>query len=239
MTERRPRPPGLMSTQEVAKFLGVSPATVGYWVRTGRIEVVERASGKRPTLFDTGTVERYRDRPRTRKLRDVDLASADEQFRLRFWSKVDRDGPIPPHRPELGPCWIWTAGKHRHGYGLFTFGEGNYYLAHIASYALAKSPIRGGLQVCHHCDNPPCCNPAHLFLGTARDNARDMHAKGREGPRNPGTGRANARLTDDLVRAIRATPPYHGRTRDLARQHGVSETTIRKILNGQKWRHVA
>ena len=232
--------PDLMTTAEVAQFLGVKEQTVAFWRRTGRLAAARPPTGRWPGLFDRQTVERFREIRKIRRRRDVDLAPiADERFRARFWSKVNKDGPIPAHCPELGPCWTWTAGSHRLGYGLFTFGEGNSHLAHIASYALTKGIVPAGSHVCHRCDNPPCVRPDHLFLGTARDNALDMLAKGREGSRHPGMERQNARLADDQVRAIRAVPPYFGRNTHLAREYGVSTTTIRKIINGEKWRHVA
>jgi DNA invertase Pin-like site-specific DNA recombinase len=95
------------------------------------------------------------------------------------------------------------------------------------------------MYVCHRCDNPPCVRPDHLFLGTPTENALDMFAKGRQGSRHPGTERANARLTEEQIALIRAVPCYYGRTAALAREYGVSTTTIRKILAGKKWRHVA
>lgn len=96
----------------------------------------------------------------------------------RFWLKVNKNGPVPPHRPELGPCWLWTGARDRGGYGQFS-GR-----AHRWSWLIHHGYRPGhGLFVCHHCDNPPCVRPDHLFLGTASDNARDMVAKGRQGRR--------------------------------------------------------
>lgn len=86
----------------------------------------------------------------------------------RFWARVDKSGD----------CWIWTASRYRRGYGQAYF-EGRYYTAHRLAYTLTFGPVPMGICVCHHCDNPPCCNPAHLFLGTDADNMRDRDAKGR------------------------------------------------------------
>lgn len=98
----------------------------------------------------------------------------------RFWPKVNKAGPAPEHRPELGPCWEWTAGQAPHGYGAFAIGgrEGAVG-AHRFAYELLVGPIPDGLSVLHHCDNPPCCNPAHLFLGTRAENMYDAIAKDR------------------------------------------------------------
>lgn len=103
----------------------------------------------------------------------------------RFWPKVDKAGPIPPHRPELGPCWVWMASvfEDRNGYGKFQAGEGRAtaeaVYAHRYAWELTWGTVPDGLWVLHHCDNPPCVRLDHLFLGTAADNVADMMAKGR------------------------------------------------------------
>src|ERR1035437_2429534 len=98
----------------------------------------------------------------------------------RFWEKVDKNGPIPTHRPELGKCWVWTAGTCR-GYGKFRMGGhiGKLYIATRVSYFAATGIQPDLLHTLHHCDNPPCVNPDHLFLGTDLDNSHDCVSKGR------------------------------------------------------------
>jgi hypothetical protein len=87
----------------------------------------------------------------------------------RFWEKVNK----------AGECWEWTACRHHQwGYGHVRVG-GKLEAAHRVSWEMHNGPIPDGLLVCHHCDNPKCVRPAHLFLGTGTDNSRDMHAKGR------------------------------------------------------------
>ena len=81
-----------------------------------------------------------------------------------FWQHVDR----------AGSCWIWRGPRHRQGYG-----RAGRNVAHRIAFELAHGPFDRRLKVCHHCDNPPCVNPAHLFLGTQRDNVQDMVRKGR------------------------------------------------------------
>jgi len=87
----------------------------------------------------------------------------------RFWSKVQC---LP------GPCWLWTGTRQHNGYGRILV-DGRMRQAHRVSYELTFGPVPAGLQVCHKCDNPPCVNPDHLFVGTQSDNLFDQGRKGR------------------------------------------------------------
>jgi len=87
-----------------------------------------------------------------------------------FWDDVDMD--TPDH------CWPWMIGKDQAGYGHLMI-RGKHEIAHRVAYEIANGPIPPGLEVMHKCDNPPCCNPSHLAVGTRADNARDAQTKGR------------------------------------------------------------
>lgn len=89
----------------------------------------------------------------------------------RFWSKVDNAG-------DLGRCWNWKTGLDGKGYGRFSI-DGREYRAHRLVYSWFVDDAIDGWHVCHHCDNPRCVNPLHLFKGTHSDNMQDMWNKGR------------------------------------------------------------
>lgn len=101
-----------------------------------------------------------------------------EKDKARFWAKVNKEGPIPPHRPELGKCWIWIASLTTSGgYGNIHI-QGKVLRANRISFELENGPLGDGLCALHHCDNPACIRPTHLFSGTRADNNRDMTEKG-------------------------------------------------------------
>lgn len=110
---------------------------------------------------------------------------------VRFWSKVDKNGPLPdqsnPHYAGLDRCWVWTAGKFNHGYGLFRLGLKTR-MAHRVAWEITNGrPLpRGegyhGICVIHRCDRKTCCNPSHLRTGSHLDNMIDRENKGRNNP---------------------------------------------------------
>ena len=174
------------------------------------------------------------------------MSLADALSAQRFWSKVAILGP--------DKCWLWTGARNEYGYGNVHFA-GRYHKAHRVAYGLTVGPIPNGLFVCHTCDNPPCVNPAHLWLGTNADNLQDMRDKGRyltpkriaayqamavaqrgrvgiKGERN-----GNARLTAAAVELIRTRYAAGSISQDaLAAEYGVSQVRISQIVRGRGWR---
>ena len=96
----------------------------------------------------------------------------------RFWSKVDKNGPVPLLYPELGQCWEWTGGKQKDGHGRFRIAdklEG----AHVVAWELENGKVPEGKHIRHKCDNPPCVRPTHLEPGTVSQNIKDQYRRGR------------------------------------------------------------
>lgn len=148
-----------------------------------------------------------------------------------FWAKVDRSGG-----PEA--CWPWTAGLSK-GYGEVSSDPP--LQAHRVAFALATGTVQPkGMHICHSCDNPPCCNPAHLWLGTPGQNARDAIRKGRRcydaAPR--GSSHGNAKLSEAEVAAILRAVASGETHKALGRRFGVSRVTVQDIARGRTWRHV-
>lgn len=133
------------------------------------------------------------------------------------------------------PCWPFTGWLNRRGYGQFSV-DGRQQFAHRIAWALAHgSNVPEGMRVLHRCDNPPCCNPSHLFLGTPLDNMRDMASKGREpsGSRQP-----KAKLTDLKVTEIRARWQRGETQVHLANAFSVTPHLVWRIVHGRSWKHV-
>lgn len=129
------------------------------------------------------------------------------------------------------PCAVWTGTlSTTGGYGVYV-RRGKPRMAHRHAWELAYGPIPDGLKVCHRCDNPPCIQPSHLFLGTTNDNNQDRHAKGRYAH---GEDHAESRLTIVQVREMRDR--YPGETRaHLAREYGVGWSTVDGIVKRKAW----
>ena len=130
------------------------------------------------------------------------MRAAMKTIEERFWSKVNKQGGIPSHRPELGNCWEWTAGRFDVGYGAFANGGQNEG-AHRFSFRLKNGKIKKGMYVLHKCDNMICVRPSHLFQGTDKDNADDREAKGHTN-KPKGELHPMAKLTEKQVLKIRA-----------------------------------
>jgi len=138
----------------------------------------------------------------------------------------------------LGPkaCWEWTGGKMSTDYGMFHPTPRESILAHRYAYEQHRGPIPAGQFVLHHCDNRSCVNPRHLFCGDQQANVDDMINKGRDRKRGPaGTRNHHARITEEIVRKIRASPAT---AKILAKRHGVSVSLIHAVKQRRLWAHI-
>lgn len=178
-----------------------------------------------------------------------------EKQSQRFWAKVNKDGPIHATKPELGKCWLWTAGKWARGYGAFWLNGGQI-KTHRLSYLMEIGDIPVATPfVLHSCDVRLCCNPSHLFLGTYATNCADMCSKGRYKPNflpggenyfrvhpekvRRGSQLKHAKLTEDEVRKIRNTVFDKSNTQvALAKELNVTTGSISMILSRKTWKHV-
>lgn len=130
-------------------------------------------------------------------------------------------------------CWEWHAAKSDKGYGRFRVG-GRPCIASRISYANYVGHISDGLCVLHHCDNPACVNPAHLFLGTMMDNMRDRDQKGRRtAPK--GIKNGMCKIPEGHIEGIRADARS---LREIALDYGVHLGTIWKIKHRKRWAHI-
>lgn len=149
----------------------------------------------------------------------------------RFWSKVDKRSD--------NECWEWTGARHVFGYGKISIRRSVCAEAHRVSYQLHYGDIPTGMLVCHSCDNPPCVNPRHLWLGTESDNIRDAVAKGRhrrtglQGEQHP-----NARLTEADIRFIREHCSKTHSMSELATMFNTTSGAICNIVKRRAWKHI-
>lgn len=155
------------------------------------------------------------------------------EIEANFWENVQK----------TDSCWLWI-GATAKGYGAMRYG-GRQMGAHVYSHILQKGPVPPGLFVCHHCDVRNCVNPAHLFLGTAKDNMQDCKTKGRlvAPPANlhlKGEKHPAAKLTEKDVAEIRDAGTHarrrSGIRKGLSEKFGVTMTTITNICSGERWK---
>jgi hypothetical protein len=143
----------------------------------------------------------------------------------RFWSRVEVK--------KRKHCWPWRWGTNPTGYGDLRFNDGEHELSHRMAYRIVNGPIEPGLIIRHTCDNPICCNPAHLIKGTHADNVADRVGRDRSAK-----GEVNGRhkLTELEVRLIRASPLSD---KYFANRFDVHEDTVRDARRGKTWKHVS
>ncbi len=154
---------------------------------------------------------------------------AAENVEARFWSYI-----LQPNDPNC--CWPWQGQVDANGYGRFNWRRGETQLAHRLSYRLAHGELPVDRFVCHRCDNPPCINPAHLFLGTQLDNMRDAAAKGRTAsPDRRGEEVNTAKLSTTDVVFIRGATAT---TAEVAALFDISQAQVNNIRKRRQWKHV-
>jgi hypothetical protein len=159
-----------------------------------------------------------------------------------FWSHFENADPAK--------CWMWKNGSSDyHGYGRLYFA-GKMHSAHRLSWTLTNGDIPTGLHVLHKCDNPGCCNPRHLFLGTHAANMADRQSKGREarGERHVSRTRPDAvprgehvgtsKLGPDDVRAILGLHDVGAMRKDIAELFGIAGKSVERIVYGVTWKHI-
>ena len=155
-----------------------------------------------------------------------------EALKKRFWSYVKIGLP--------DECWPWTAARFDGGYGQFRLGKKKVKASRCA-FELTREPL-GDLKALHSCDNPPCCNPAHLFKGTLSDNSQDRDRKGRAAPcaLKPMHGESNpaAKLCSGQVLEIRALAQSGAVRRRIAEQYGISPSQVGNIARGEAWAEI-
>ena len=166
----------------------------------------------------------------------------------RFQSKINKEGKTPTHRPELGSCWIWTAGITKNGYPQF-YIAGKNYLGHRVSWLIETGKNPEPL-VLHKCDNKKCVRHSHHFLGSSADNSSDMVSKGRSAkgfksgkytqPESTkrGENHGNAKLKpDDIAEIVRLYESGISMEK-IASMRSVESTIIGRILHGESWSHI-
>lgn len=162
-----------------------------------------------------------------------------KKFGPRTMERIRRD--LIPGRPY--DCWEWQGSRDETGYGRIVVtirpGVHKNTRVHRIAYYLANGKDPGPLIVRHKCDNPPCCNPAHLEIGTHKDNTRDREERGRSrraiGERHP-----SARLTEAQVLEMREkySDDPGGNAARAGREYGLSRQNARKVLDGTNWKHL-
>lgn len=135
---------------------------------------------------------------------------------------------------DAATCWPYQGGASTRSGHRQIWDRGRMRFVHRVAWELANGPIPNGMKVCHRCDNPPCCNPQHLFLGTIADNNADRDRKGRHVALR-GEDHGNAKLTADQVAAIRELASADVPQKLIAKAVGISQSNVSDIHSGDAW----
>lgn len=149
-----------------------------------------------------------------------------------FYDRVIENTVVDP----TTGCWTFNGCRDECGYGRIN-RDGRLVRIHRSTYEDDHGPLPEGIEVCHHCDNPACWRPDHLFAGTHADNMVDMAKKGRSGVLR-GSLNGCAKLNETQVAEIKKRLALGGKCRALGHEYGVSEGAINLIRRGDKWKHV-
>ena len=141
---------------------------------------------------------------------------------IRFWEKVDKRGP--------DECWPWLAGRIGNGYGGFRLTTSRRTTAHRVALMLSGVEVPPELHVLHSCNNPPCCNPRHLRVGTPADNANDRSIAG-----HTASGERNAQSKITIAQAIDIRASVGELQRVVAARHGITQAQVSHIRNRKSW----
>ncbi len=147
----------------------------------------------------------------------MSVTLSDPIIAQRFWAKVDKSGE----------CWVWTGARWSFGHGAVSINR-VVHGAHRISWQFANGEIPDGMNVLHHCDNPPCVNPAHLYLGSFADNGRDMAVR----------ARGRNKLTFDQVREARTRAALGESLESIARGLPVCSASVRSAVRGLTYAHI-
>ena len=156
-----------------------------------------------------------------------------QDFQERFWSKVNKESSNLSWRGTR--CWEWTGIRIPKGYGHFKAFGGRLLKAHRVAYEIEIGPIPDGMLCMHRCDNPPCCNPAHLHLGTNTENMADMVKKHRS---RHGAFHPHATLTEEIVSSIRRDQRAGLTDIQIHEKYGTSRNNSLLIRKRLAWEHI-
>lgn len=136
-----------------------------------------------------------------------------------FWRLIDKDG--------INGCWNWLGRVNNKGYGQYGL-NGKSHFSHRLSYNLINGEVPKNMYLCHKCDNPKCCNPEHLFVGTPQDNMIDKIIKRRQ---------PNLVLNPEKVMEIRSLKGEY-KLKEISKKVGVSLSLVKDVIYGGSWTHI-